>query len=49
MESTVDYTTEYSVQPPDVGGCLLKLIGLLLVLGLLGVFVFGLFLGSFFV
>lgn len=48
MESTVDYAVEYSTQPPNVGGCLLKLIGLLLVLGLLGVLAFGILLGSIF-
>lgn len=49
MESTIDYNTDYSVQPPNVGGCLLKLLALLFAVGLLGIFAFGLFLGSFFV
>lgn len=46
MESTLDYASDYSAQPPNVGGCLIKLIGLLLVLGVLGIFAFGVVLGS---
>lgn len=44
-----DYTADYSSQPPDVGGCLLKTLVLVALGVMLMVFALGMLVGPFFI